>query len=178
MKGDVMKPYYSIEELARILHDPIYKVADGLVACEVVPIYDGKPADLSQWSDLGPLLTGENEITIIEGQCPVPDPSRVMVASEVLPQSWKECISVDEQKKLAPSKQQPDFDKASTTYPPELDIAVQAWKAISTTEGKGKPKARIEAWLNTNADQLSNAAKKRIEIVANWEKTGGATRTN
>lgn len=68
------------------------------------------------------------------------------------------------------------FDQASATYPPELDIAVQAWRAVSTTEGKGKPKARIKAWLDTNT-KLSNEAKERIAIVTNWEKTGGATRT-
>ena len=69
------------------------------------------------------------------------------------------------------------FDKASATYPPELDIALQAWRAVSTTEGKGKPKARIKAWLDTNT-KLSNEAKERIAIVANWEKTGGSTRTD
>ena len=72
----------------------------------------------------------------------------------------------------------PEFDKASPTYPPELALALDAWRAVSTTEGKGKPKARIKAWLDTNAPKnLSNEAKERIAIVANWEKTGGATST-
>lgn len=69
------------------------------------------------------------------------------------------------------------FDKASTTYPPELDIALQAWREVSATEGKGKPKARIRAWLDANT-KLSSEAKERIAIVTNWDKTGGATRTN
>ena len=70
------------------------------------------------------------------------------------------------------------FDKSSETYPTELDIAFQAWRAVSATEGKGKPTARIRKWLDTNAIHLSNEAKERIVTVANWDKSGGATRTN
>lgn len=78
--------------------------------------------------------------------------------------------------KQAPAAQ-PDFDKANPTYPPELDIALQVWRAVSATKGKGKPKARIKEWLDNNTT-LSNEAKERVAIVANWEKTGGATRTD
>jgi len=87
-----MKPYYSIEELACILHDPIYVIADGLAACGVSPVYEGKPADLSSWANLRPTNMGENGIVIVTGEYPVPDPSYVIVSSEVLPQLWKDCI--------------------------------------------------------------------------------------
>lgn len=70
----------------------------------------------------------------------------------------------------------PEFDKASPTYPLELACALEAWRAVSTTEGKGKPKARIKAWLDSNT-KLSDKAKERIAVVANWEKLGGATST-
>ena len=69
------------------------------------------------------------------------------------------------------------FDITSTMYPPELDLAIKAWQAVSNSEGKGKPKARIKAWLDDNT-KISNEAKKRIAIIANWEKTGGATPTD
>lgn len=69
------------------------------------------------------------------------------------------------------------FDKDSATYPPELDLAMQAWRVAASTEGKGKPKARIRAWLDVNTS-LSNEAKERIATVANWDKIGGATRTD
>lgn len=61
-------------------------------------------------------------------------------------------------------------------YPPELDYALRAWQAVSSNEGKGKPKARIRKWLDENT-ALSNEAKERISIVANWDKLGGATKT-
>ena len=79
--------------------------------------------------------------------------------------------------KSAQAKQHPVFDTASPTYPPELDIALQAWQEVSATDGKGKPKARITEWLDANT-KLSSAAKERIAILANWDKTGGATRTD
>ncbi|MBC7786721.1 MAG: hypothetical protein H7Z18_04535 [Methylophilaceae bacterium] len=69
------------------------------------------------------------------------------------------------------------FDTIST-YPPELDLAIKAWQAVSASEGKGKPKAQIRAWLDANAKELSNEAKERISIVCNWDKLGGATRTD
>lgn len=69
-----------------------------------------------------------------------------------------------------------EFDEHSPIYPRELDIALQAWRAVSKSEGKGKPKARLRAWLNANTT-LSNEAKERIATVANWDKLGGATRT-
>ena len=68
------------------------------------------------------------------------------------------------------------FNQESTTYPIELDLACQAWRAVSSTNSKGKPKARIEKWLKDNT-KLSGSAMKRISTVANWEKTGGATPT-
>jgi hypothetical protein len=69
------------------------------------------------------------------------------------------------------------FDKDSSTYPLELDWAMQAWEAVRNDKSKRKPKAKIKAWLDANT-QLSNEAKDRISIVVNWDKTGGATRTD
>jgi hypothetical protein len=70
----------------------------------------------------------------------------------------------------------PPIDPTAGGYPLELATALQAWQAVSATEGKGKPKARIKAWLDSNT-KLSNEAKERIAVVCNWEKLGGATRS-
>jgi hypothetical protein len=69
------------------------------------------------------------------------------------------------------------FDENSDTYPMELDIAIKAWQAVSIIENNAKPKARIKKWLDANANNLSDEAKDRICVVANWNKRGGATRT-
>ena len=74
------------------------------------------------------------------------------------------------------------FDVKSEFYPPELDIALRAWQAVSANNGKSKPKTQIKDWLNScelkiNGKKLSNDAKERISTVANWDKFGGATRT-
>lgn len=78
----------------------------------------------------------------------------------------------------AQSSTLPTFDKTSPNYSPELDWALQAWQAISTTKGKGKPKERTRAWLKDNAPNLSKDAIERIATVVNWDKTGGATRSD
>lgn len=69
------------------------------------------------------------------------------------------------------------FDKNHPHHPSELYSAIKAWQAVNASPGKGQPKARIRAWLDENAKDLSNEAKERIATAANWHKVGGATRT-
>ena len=66
------------------------------------------------------------------------------------------------------------FDPKSKTYPIELELACQAWRAVSSTNGKGTPKERIKKWLKDNTD-LSKSAIERVSIVTNWKKVGGVT---
>lgn len=89
----------------------------------------------------------------------------------------------DEMKSLANAQSVSEkevFNVNDSKYPQELDAAIQAWQAVSGIEGKGKPKARIKAWLDSHDTfkNLSNQAKERIATVANWDKLGGATRTD
>lgn len=67
------------------------------------------------------------------------------------------------------------FDPDSETYPRELDIAFQAWRAVAINGhgGTGNPKARIRAWLGSNYSNLLDAEKHRISTVCNWDKKGG-----
>ncbi|MEO6824167.1 MAG: hypothetical protein ABI167_05480 [Nitrosospira sp.] len=69
------------------------------------------------------------------------------------------------------------FDKNHPHHPSELYFAIKAWQAVNASSGKGQPKARIKAWLDENAKDLSNEAKERIATSANWHKVGGATKT-
>lgn len=103
-----------------------------------------------QFCDYVTDINGNRYLSMIEGQDV--DVAMPQVAEKALPVSNK------------------------SNYPIELDYAIKAWQAVSISEGKGKPKARIKKWLNENTE-LSNEAKERIATVANWDKTGGATKT-
>jgi len=69
------------------------------------------------------------------------------------------------------------FDPESDTYPPELDIAMLAWRAVTNRpEPNMTAKERIEKWLNKNYPKLSQEARARITVVCNWDKSGGRRR--
>jgi hypothetical protein len=67
------------------------------------------------------------------------------------------------------------FDGEAETHPPELDVALQAWRAVSERYDGHRPlKEQIRAWIEQNyPKKFSAEALKRIAIVCNWEKTGG-----
>lgn len=67
------------------------------------------------------------------------------------------------------------FDPESDTYPEELDIAMQAWRAVEQgwAEPGEKPKQKIKDWLESTYPKLTVEARERIAIVANWKKGAG-----
>lgn len=72
------------------------------------------------------------------------------------------------------------FDVSNSNYPRELHIAVMAWQAVSNMQSlKVSPKAKLREWLDNkySDNELTNAARERISTVANWNKTGGAPKT-
>ena len=72
------------------------------------------------------------------------------------------------------------FDPDSDTYPPELDIAMLAWRAVTNSRDTNvTAKEQIERWLEAHYPErrtLSNEAKQRIAVICNWEKSGGRPR--
>lgn len=72
------------------------------------------------------------------------------------------------------------FDPDSATYPTELDIAMQVWRAVTNRPHADlTAKAQIENWLNQNYPDrktLSQEARERIAVICNWEKAGGRRR--
>lgn len=73
------------------------------------------------------------------------------------------------------------FDPDSDTYPPELDMAMQAWRAVTNSPDAAlTAKEQIEGWLNRNypnKKMLSQEARARISVICNWEKSGGRPRS-
>jgi hypothetical protein len=66
------------------------------------------------------------------------------------------------------------FDPDSSTYPAELDIAFQAWRATSTRPDSSKtPKEQIYAWVRKHYPETSKEAQQRIAIMCNWAPRGG-----
>jgi len=66
------------------------------------------------------------------------------------------------------------FDEDRDIYPPELDIAMLAWRAATNQRDPNEtPKSQVRAWLDEHYPKLSEEAKQRIAIVCNWEKEGG-----
>ena len=63
---------------------------------------------------------------------------------------------------------------------PELEAAIAAYRAVrhnpALLRGK-KPSAALRKWLAENFPSLSEGALKRIIVVANWEKVGGAPKS-
>ena len=75
----------------------------------------------------------------------------------------------------------PDHDH----FAPELDLAVKAWRALSSVrKTPGGVTTAIRKWLDANpqawmgdGDQASNECKERIKTVVNWNKRGGPDKT-
>ena len=66
------------------------------------------------------------------------------------------------------------FDEAAENYPSELDVAMQAWWALTKQrDSSSTVKQQLTAWLGKNYPKLSDEARERIATICNWEKRGG-----
>ena len=66
------------------------------------------------------------------------------------------------------------FDPESPTYPSELDIAFQTWRAVTNNlDPVAPPKEQLRKWVDDHYPDLAEEAKNRISTVCNWKKTGG-----
>ena len=68
------------------------------------------------------------------------------------------------------------FDPDSPAYPIELDAAMQAWLAVSSSRDASMTiKEQVADWVEPRF-KLSAEALQRIATVCNWEKEGGRRR--
>lgn len=66
------------------------------------------------------------------------------------------------------------FDPDSKNFPEELDIALQAWRAVSNSGTEGRVKEQLETWVKNHYPHLPPSTISRIAVVCNWDKRGGA----
>jgi hypothetical protein len=95
---------------------------------------------------------------------------------------YSTCKALEEIKRLISEREtalnalkESTFDSDSDKYPKELDIAMQAWRAVAVNGqgGDGLPKERITAWITKNFPDMKKTAIERISKVCNWNKSGG-----
>ena len=80
----------------------------------------------------------------------------------------------DDDQKIEPIN---DTEREGKRVPEELDIAMIAWRAAYKGIKQGeKPGVYIRTWLAKNYPHLKDEARKRIAIVANWDKSPGASK--
>ncbi|OGB22679.1 MAG: hypothetical protein A3I66_12670 [Burkholderiales bacterium RIFCSPLOWO2_02_FULL_57_36] len=70
------------------------------------------------------------------------------------------------------------FDVDDLRYPEELDIALQAWRAVSNNPSNAPIKEQLTDWLKQSGYPLSTAANERITTLCNWDKSGGRPKSN
>jgi hypothetical protein len=68
------------------------------------------------------------------------------------------------------------FDETSSMYPFELDIALQAWRAVSNNPTEASVREQLTSWVKNAYPELSAIAVERIVGVCNWNKSGGRPR--
>lgn len=191
-----MKPFYSIQELARLLDESIYSIADGLVACGITMINGGEKADLSKWQR--PITDhGNGQITVRTGFAIVPSPSTVFVATEGLPALWAQSINkalllddedgdgIEKQKSLSVEHGNSDTQEISGApiptdrahVSPQLAILNQAaykhWANADRDDRGTHPKnSAVTAWLVEHgySQKLANSAATIIRPP--WVPTG------
>lgn len=120
---------------------------------------------IADWEGLHDRLKADYEKLIVDRD-KIADVCQQMITER---NSLKERIGVLEQE--ATSWQ---FDDADACYPEELDIAMQAWRAVSTRRNFAlTPKQQILEWLAKHYPTLRSEQRTRIAVVCNWEKQGG-----
>ncbi len=71
------------------------------------------------------------------------------------------------------------LDPDSSTYSKKLDIALQAYRAVSANLVNGKTiKQQALDWINTNHREITNEAKEDIAKVVNWDQSGQKSNFN
>jgi hypothetical protein len=171
------KPFYSIQELAEILDEKVYRVADGLFAYSIPAIFCGKQIVLSDYACFRPPNDGNvMNIYAFSGERPAsPRPSNVCVATEKLPQQWIDCIERAESTvngydvaKVLPGRW-PWGDYETDLLRKLAAVADRFWKLYDPTDNTTAPtNKQVIAWL-----KKQDVADRTAEVMATILRADG-----
>ena len=65
------------------------------------------------------------------------------------------------------------FHQDDSFYPEELDIALQAWRAVSIACPSGRPLKHLKEYIKKMHPHLLDSQIKRIATVCNWDRSPG-----
>ena len=185
-----MKPFYSIQELADILGQNIYTVADGLFAAGVKMTHRGKEADLTRWEN--PVIDyGNGNFVVVTGRAIIPDPNTVIALTDSLPASWTKNIEASLEESDEPATtptagaQEKSKDNRPNTrqtkeiaeaFPPPKNITEDNWKKTLSDPPKWLKDARISAGA-AGVSALWNPAMFALCMVSKGHLGQGAARS-
>lgn len=171
-----MKPFYSIDELARIFSEDCYQIADALFACNVPLIHGGENANLSRWER--PARTMSDGVRCITmGVHPVPNPNQVVVSTDALPESWALAIKDAELRNEQLSDQEFEHvsgvSSASNTNGKKLTPVPEIGQVVISGQTFRKLQKAITAFPSRYPDYQTKRPKLDNDIRP-WLRTLGA----
>lgn len=175
------KLFYSVAELAEILGDKYYRIADGLIAVGARMIFEGKPADISRWERPSPPRHGPDGSTIVYvgvNHGPQPDPKEVIVSVDALPVFWLQSIaaaesadsstedaSVSDTNMIAKIQKPESRQQRDTTLLKVIAAMLSEWPQHKRPTGKDLEKASEALGAHVSDCSIREAIDKAIAIA-------------
>lgn len=130
---------------------------------ELLRLVEGRGIVIADWKDLHDQLQAKYDKHAADGK-------RVIeMAKQLIEQQTVLRERIDELE----TRVWNGVDTSGESYSQELDIAVQAWRAVSNSRDFSMTvKEQIIDWIQPRF-KLSTEAIQRIAVVCNWEKEGG-----
>ncbi len=161
-----MKPFYSIRELAELLNEEVYRVADGLVACGIPAIFMGKEIVLAKHECFQPPRQGtRSTIYVFTGDRPAePSAGNVIVATEKFPESWIVALTEPETS-IEHSTDAKPLTTTDNTLVSTIAALLAAWPGGKPPSGKDLEKAASSVGVSVSDDSIRKALRLAKEIA-------------
>lgn len=163
-----MKPSYSVDELAEILDQDVYTVANGLVAAGISTFHNGRKVDLADYECFHPMYNGES-VFVRTGVRPSPNQYTIIVSTSALPELWLQSIKESHQLRSQDSGEQSVTTKCETISDNSLLATIAALLASfpkgKYPTGKDLEKAASSVGVSVSDDTIRKALNRAKEIA-------------